>query len=276
MSCGSALALKVPAYHGYVNDYANMISPAMEAKINRVLQSLDLSDSTQVAILTIPSLDGDSLEDFSIRVVDKWGMGVKGRDNGVLLLAVKNDHRLRIEVGKGLEPVLTDLMSGRIVGNIMAPYFKAGRFDDGFAAGVNAIIKVIRGEFKGSGRLSRRAAKGPSPLFKFIFFGLVITVFMGSNSKRLGMITGALLLPLAFFFGLPSLGFMFLLLLIPMGALGGWLLPLLLLGLARGGGGYYGGGMGGGMGGMGGFGGGGGFGGFGGGGFGGGGASGGW
>ncbi|MFW8601367.1 TPM domain-containing protein [Desulfobacterota bacterium M19] len=268
--CGSALALKVPAYHGYVNDYANMISPAMEAKITQALRALDRSDSTQVAILTVPTLAGDNLEEFSIRVAEKWGIGVKSRDNGVLLLAVKNDRRLRIEVGRGLEPKLTDLLSGRIVDNIMTPYFKAGRYDDGFAAGINAIIQVIRGQFKGGGRLSRRAAQGPSPLFKLIFFGLAVTAFMGSNSKRLGMVTGALLLPLAFFFGLPSVGFILLLLLIPVGALGGWLLPLLLLGLARGGGGYYGGGMGG-------FGGGGGgFGGFGGGGFSGGGASGGW
>jgi uncharacterized membrane protein YgcG len=107
-----ALALDVPPYKGYVNDYADMISPQEEMKLERALQSFELTDSTQVAILTIPSLEGDSLEDFSIRTVDQWKVGQKGKDNGVLLLVAKNDRKIRIEVGRGLEPVLTDLLSG--------------------------------------------------------------------------------------------------------------------------------------------------------------------
>ncbi len=272
----SVQALDVPAYHGYVNDYAEMISPAMEGKISRALQSFELTDSTQIAVLTVPTLDGDALEDFSIRTAAKWGIGQSGKDNGVLVLVVRDDHKIRLEVGRGLEPILTDLLTGRIVDNVISPYFKSGRFDDGFAAGLGAIIKACRGEFKGDGgrRLVRQRRSEPSPLLKFLFFGLALTAFLGSNSRRLGMLAGGLLFPLAFFFGLlPSLGLVFLLFLIPVGAFGGWLLPLFLAGMFRGGGGYYGGGMGGG------FGGGlsgGGFGGFGGGGFGGGGASGGW
>jgi uncharacterized protein len=269
-----ALALEVPAYHGYVNDYADMISPAMEAKLNQALQAFNLTDSTQVAVLTIPSLDGDALEDFSVRTASKWQIGQKNKDNGVLLLVSKNDHKIRIEVGRGLEPVLTDLLTGRIVDNLISPYFKSGRFDDGFASGVGAIIQASRGEFKGDGirRLGRRRRAEPSPLLKFLFFGLALTAFLGSNSRRLGLLAGGLLFPLAFVFGLLPVGALLLLFLIPVGAFGGWLLPLFLAGMFRGGG-YYGGGMGGfGGGGMGG----GGFGGFGGGGFGGGGASGGW
>jgi len=149
--CGAAATAEgreVPGYKGYVNDYASMMSAGTRAKLERELQAFDLSDSTQVAVLTIESLDGDALEDFSIRVVDQWKIGRKGKDNGVLFLAVKNDRKLRIEVGRGLEHVLTDLAAGRIIDRVVAPLFKAGRFDEGFEAGVLAIIQTTRGEYK--------------------------------------------------------------------------------------------------------------------------------
>lgn len=271
---GAALALDVPPYHGYVNDYAHMISPAVKARLERTLEAFDRSDSTQIAILTIDSLQGEPLDDFSIRTVDAWGIGQKGKDNGVLLLAVKNDHKLRIEVGRGLEGVLTDLAAGRIVDLIIAPRFKAGRFDEGFEAGVAAIIQTTRGEFHPD-RLRPRRGKEPPPLFTYLFFGALIVGFLGSVSRKLGVGAGALLLPLLFLLGGGPFGLLILLLLVPVGAFGGLLLPLILAAFLRGGGGGFymgGGGFGGGGGGFGG----GGFGGFGGGGFGGGGASGSW
>ncbi|MEW6290315.1 MAG: TPM domain-containing protein [Thermodesulfobacteriota bacterium] len=267
-----ALALDVPPYKGYVNDYADMISAQEEVRLERALQSFELTDSTQVAILTIASLAGDSLEDFSIRTVEQWKIGQKGRDNGVLLLVAKDDRKIRIEVGRGLEPVLTDLLSGRIIDGVISPNFKAGRFDQGMEAGVAAIIQAVRGEFKADRRGARvRQGDEPPPLlFQFLFFGLFLVAFLGRIWRPLGVIGGAVLFPLAFLFGLLPFSFLLLLLLIPAGAFGGWLLPFLLAGMLRGGGvGYYGGGHGGGFGG-------GGFGGFGGGGFGGGGASGNW
>ncbi|RJX26424.1 MAG: TPM domain-containing protein [Desulfurivibrio sp.] len=267
-----ALALDVPPYKGYVNDYADMISAQEEVKLERALQSFELTDSTQVAILTIASLEGDSLEDFSIRTVDQWRIGQKGRDNGVLLLVSKDDRKIRIEVGRGLEPVLTDLLSGRIVDSVISPYFKRGSFDQGFEAGVAAIVQATRGEFKADrrGNRVRRGDEPPPLLFQFLFFGLFLVAFLGRIWRPLGVIGGAVLFPLAFLFGLLPFSFLLLLLLIPAGAFGGWLLPFFLAGMLRGGGmGYYGGGHGGGFGG-------GGFGGFGGGSFGGGGASGSW
>jgi uncharacterized protein len=266
-----ALALDVPPYKGYVNDYADMISPQEEMKLERALQSFELTDSTQVAILTIPSLEGDSLEDFSIRTVDQWKVGQKGKDNGVLLLVAKNDRKIRIEVGRGLEPVLTDLLSGRIIDGVISPYFKTGKFDQGIEAGVAAIVQATRGEFKADrpGARGRRGDEPPPLLFQFLFFGLFLVAFLGRIWRPLGVIGGAVLFPLAFLFGLLPFSFLLLLLLIPAGAFGGWLLPFFMTGMLRGGVGYYGGGAGGSLGG-------GGFGGFGGGGFGGGGASGGW
>ncbi len=267
-----ARALEVPLFRGYVNDYADMVSPDSEARLTRALQAFELSDSTQVAILTVNSLEGDALDEFSIRVADAWKIGQKGKDNGVLLLVAKAERKIKIEVGYGLEGVLTDLLAGRVIDTVISPRFKGGRVDEGFEAGVAAIIQATRGEFKANGRgQSRRGRQSPPPLFTYIFFGGALIAFMGSASRKLGMLAGAIILPAAVFLGLPTaLGWLALLLLIPAGAFGGLLLPLLLAGWLRGGGGFGGGGFSGS-----GFGGGG-FGGGGGGGFGGGGASGGW
>ena len=270
----TAVGREVPGYKGYVNDYASMMSAEARAKLENDLQAFDLSDSTQIAILTIDSLDGDPLEDFSIRVVDQWKIGRKGKDNGVLFLVVKKDRKMRIEVGRGLEHVLTDLAAGRIIDRVVTPRFKAGRFDEGFEVGTLAIIQTTRGEYKPEAGRRRGQGDGEPPLlFKYLFFGIALIAFLGSNSKPLGVVAGGVLVPLMFFLGLPgTISWLLLLMLIPLGALGGLLLPLLVSNMMRhsGRGGFYTGG------GFGGNGGGGGFGGFGGGGFGGGGASGGW
>ncbi len=179
-------------------------------------------------------------------------------------------------MGRGLEGVLTDLLAGRIVDNVIRPLFKEGRYDEGVKAGVGTIIQACRGEFKADPRaLARLRGQGqkPPPVLAYFLFGFLAIAFLGRMSRPLGMVAGAVLLPLAVFLGLGSLGWLALLILLPAGALGGFLLPLIIANLLFGGGGGFGGG---GFGG--GFGGGGdsGFGGFGGGDFGGGGASGGW
>jgi uncharacterized protein len=265
---------EVPGYKGYVNDYAAMMSAEVRTKLERVLHSFDLSDSTQVAILTIDSLEGDVLEDFSIRVVDQWKIGQQGKDNGVLFLVVKNDRKMRIGVGRGLEHVLTDLAAGRIIDTVVTPRFKAGRFDEGFEAGTTAVIQTTRGEYTPATRSRRINGKEPPLLFKYLFFGAFLIIFLAYNSRKLGVTGGSVLLPLIFFIGSPgTFKWPFFLMLVPIGALAGLMISFLInakmkhgSGSGRGGGFYTGGG---------GFGGGG-FGGFGGGGFGGGGASGGW
>ncbi|MFA7382405.1 MAG: TPM domain-containing protein [Desulfurivibrionaceae bacterium] len=266
-----AKALEVPQYQGYVTDLAGMISPGERQRLEQTLLAFEQSDSTQIAVLTIPSLEGDALEDFSIRTVEAWKIGQKGKDNGVLLLVSKGERKARIEVGRGLEGVLTDLLAGRIVDQIITPRFKAGQLDEGFAAGVSAIISATRGEFKSTGTTRRGARKsGQSSLFNYLIFFAILVGFLGRLSKPAGALAGATLLPLFAFLGLSSpLGWLLLLLLIPGGALLGLLLPILFANAGGGGGMYMGGG---------GFGSGGGgdFGGFGGGGFGGGGASGSW
>jgi hypothetical protein len=112
---GGAQALDVPPLKGRVNDYAGMISPGVRAQLEMELKDFEQSDSTQIVILTIESLEGESLEEFSIKVAETWKIGQKGKDNGAILLVAKKDRKTRIEVGRGLEGKLTDLTAGRIV-----------------------------------------------------------------------------------------------------------------------------------------------------------------
>ena len=148
-------ALEVPPLEGRVNDYAHMLSPQTRAQLDSYLADLERTDGTQIVVLTVPSLQGDSMEDFSIHVAEKWGIGQKKNDNGAILLIAKNDRKIRIEVGYGLEGRLTDLMSGRIIRNVIAPQFKMGRFDQGVVDGVAAMVATVKGEYKATGTRRR-------------------------------------------------------------------------------------------------------------------------
>lgn len=276
--CSCAWALQVPDLKNRVNDYAGMLNKSTASQLEAALAELERTDSTQIVVLTIASLEGDSLEAFSMRVVEQWRLGQKKLDNGALLLIAKNDRKIRIEVGYGLEGKLTDLVSGRIIRNVIAPQFKMGRFDQGIVDGVAAMAAAVRGEFtapaNGSGGRSR---KGASPGL----VGVIVLIFfinmLGRINRGLGAAAGGLLAPVAGALFL-NLGLLGILTLIPLGAAAGFIMGLFGGPLSHShrttrhsGGGYWGGGFGG-------FSGGGGFGGFsgGGGGFGGGGASGGW
>lgn len=281
VTASSVFGLEVPALKGRVNDYGNILSAPAEHQLDAVLKELERTDSTQIVVLTIPSLEGEDIEGFSMRVAEQWKIGQKGNDNGAILLISKNDRKLRIEVGYGLEGSLTDLTSGRIIRDIIVPYFKRGDFDAGVSNGVYAMIQAVRGEFKAdpeSVRKSQRRSSNPG-LFGFLLIIFLVNM-LGRVKKPLGAVAGGIFLPImgAILF---SPGFLILLLLIPIGIAGGLFLSLFggplsfgsAFGSHRRGGGHWisGGGFG-----SGGFGGG--FGGFsgGGGGFGGGGASGGW
>lgn len=143
----SLWAIDVPALSGRVNDYGSMISAPQKAELEAKLQQFETAESTQIVILTVPSLNGDPIEDFSIRVAEAWKIGHKGSDNGALLIVSRDDHKVRIEVGYGLEGKLTDLLAGRIINDEIVPAFKAGQFDAGFSRGVDAIIAAVHGEY---------------------------------------------------------------------------------------------------------------------------------
>jgi len=280
-SC-AALALEIPKLQTRVTDLAGVLTPEQISGLESKLQSLESTDSTQIAILIIPGLEGESLEDYSIHVAEIWKLGQKGRDNGAILLIAMKDRAVRIEVGYGLEATLTDTRSNRIIRNEILPRFREGDFYGGIDAGVTGIIQTIRGVYQASPDRNNRSSRQKSgSIFNFLIV-LLFPLFwiLSATGKWGGAIIGAgagMLLP----YTLISHS---LLLLIIGGAAGGFL-GLFMGALVRAGaksgrgpGGFSGPFFGGGGFGGGGFSGGGGFGGFsgGGGGFGGGGSSGRW
>jgi len=141
-------ALEVPDHpQGPVTDLTNTLPPAEISYLNQKLADFERQTTNQIAVLLIPSLDGDSLEDYSIRLADKWRIGHKGKDNGVILLIVKRDRKLRIEVGYGLEAVLPDGLAGSIIRHKIAPFFRKGQFFEGINQGLDAIMKATNPSF---------------------------------------------------------------------------------------------------------------------------------
>jgi uncharacterized protein len=220
----SAWAESVPELKGRVNDYAQMLSPAAEGQLEIMLVDLERTDGTQMAVLTIDSLEGRPIEEFSIQVAEKWGIGQKQNDNGALLVIAKNDRKLRIEVGYGLEGRLTDLATGRIIRNIIGPQFKTGRFDQGVIDGVTAMIATARGEYTAPESPSGGGERQDSPgVFGLIVFFFLVNV-VGRVNRLMGGLAGAVLAPIGgLLFGWGALA---LLVLIPVGFMAGFLVSL--------------------------------------------------
>lgn len=172
-------ALEVPKHTGYVNDMAGLISSATELKIENFLRGFEASDSTQLVVLTVDSLQGDALEEYSLKVAENWGIGQKGKDNGALLLIAKQERKIRIEVGYGLEGKLTDLLAGRIIDNDITPYFKAGDYEGGVVAGITGMAEAVRGEYQGTGTTSRKKKRNP-------LGSLALLLFLGPGLMLLG------------------------------------------------------------------------------------------
>ncbi len=146
LSSVPAAALEVPYLAGRVNDLAGLLSQETARQLESKLEQLEQATGAQVVVLTLKSLDGEPLEDYSMRVVETWKLGREGVDDGVLLLVSRDDRKVRIEVGYGLEPTLTDALSRRIISNLMVPEFREGDFDGGVSAAVDAIDATVRGQ----------------------------------------------------------------------------------------------------------------------------------
>jgi uncharacterized protein len=141
----SSLAIDVPFLTGRVNDNAHIMTPATISMLGDSLKIHELRTTNQVVILTLTTLEGENIEDYSNRVFNEWKLGQKSQDNGVLILVVPNDRQMRIEVGYGLEGILTDLTASQIIESIMAPSFREGNYDKGITEGTLAVIGVLNG-----------------------------------------------------------------------------------------------------------------------------------
>src|SRR6478735_10841301 len=173
----------VPEQGGvWVHDEAHVLSAATVAQLESVLKAERDSTSNQIAVLIVPSLEGEDIDGYGIRVADSWKLGTKDNDNGVLLLVALQERKVRIEVGQGLEGVLTDALSSRINRNEIAPRFRQGDYDGGVLAGVSAIIQTIKGQYINTEPPQRKRG-GRSPWLTVIFI-IVLLVIM--SRKRGG------------------------------------------------------------------------------------------
>ncbi|HVE48006.1 MAG TPA: TPM domain-containing protein [Casimicrobiaceae bacterium] len=155
-------AADVPYLTGRIVDNAEILSEATRTKLAADMKAHEDRTTNQIAVLTVKSLEGDSVEDFATRVFESWTLGRKGRDNGVLVIVAPNDRRMRIEVGYGLEGTLTDAIAARIIRDRMTPRFKANDFNGGVSDGAAAIIATLEGRGGDAGD------SGPIAAFKAI------------------------------------------------------------------------------------------------------------
>jgi uncharacterized protein len=193
-----APALDVPTLRNRVTDLAGVLTPDQIAALESKLQELETTDSTQVAVLIIPSLEGESLEDYSIRVASAWKIGQQGRDNGAILLVAMKERKIRIEVGYGLEPTLTDARSSQIWRNEIVPRFRTGDFYGGIDAGVTAIIQTVRGVYQPSPENAGSSRRQPGGFSGFPIILLLPLFWIFSSAGKwggatIGTIAGALL-----------------------------------------------------------------------------------
>jgi uncharacterized protein len=282
LALGLALFLQpsLPALTGRVVDLAGILSPAEEETLVRRLETIETETSVQIVVATIRSLEGEPIEDYSIRLAESWKIGQAGLDNGAIIVVVPSERRVRIEVGYGLEPVIPDGVAGRIMRERMTPAFREGNYYAGISSAVEGLELAARKEYP---EAPARRTSSPSPvpdIGSILIVYFILGVLGNAIGILLGVIGGAIAFPLLGGSLAAALGWWA----APLGGFLGLFAVLILRGLSNSGswtwhpprgGGFGGGGFGGGGFGGGGFGGGGGFRG-GGGSFGGGGASGSW
>jgi uncharacterized protein len=260
-----AMLLATPHYpqpQGYITDAANVLDSASRQQLENQLSSFQQTTSIEIAVVTVPSLEGETVESYANGLFSQWRVGKKDKNNGLLILLAPSEHRTRIEVGYGLEPVLTDGLCGQIIREQMIPRFKEGHYGQGLAEAITAIEGILAG-----GTVPAPPRRNTAlPIRGLAYFALVGLYALPFTT------VAAVVAFLIFFFG-PLTSKFFGFLLIPIGLVLDTVRYRSSWGGLSAGRGYYGGWS---SGGFGGFGGGGGFGGFGGGSSGGGGASGGW
>nr|WP_315049547.1 TPM domain-containing protein [uncultured Brevundimonas sp.] len=183
-------APQFPPLTGRIVDQARLLSPAKEAEIDAKLAALEADTSDQLVVVTLNSLDGFEIEDYGYRLGRHWGIGRGQKDNGVLLIVAPNERKARIEVGYGLEPILTDAFSSRVIQTLMLPAFRTGGYERGITEGVDALIAQMRldpaeAQARAQGVEPERAQApiGPMILIALVFLFMFMGA-MGSASRR--------------------------------------------------------------------------------------------
>jgi len=189
VAAATVAAPQFPALTGRVVDAAGMLSAGMERQISAMLEAHESGTTNQVVVVTVPDLQGYSIEEYGYQLGRHWAIGQKGRNNGVLLIVAKAERKVRIEVGYGLEGLLTDAIASNIINTVITPRFKRAQFDEGIMDGSAAVIAALGGEYKI--KKTGGAAKRISPLWTILVIFLVFWVFPSMFGR--GFFLGALL-----------------------------------------------------------------------------------
>lgn len=186
VTAGSLRALNVPQLQGRVNDYAGILNNGEKSQLESYLASVEDKTTAQLVLLTIKSLEGESLEDFSMRVAEAWKIGQKGKDNGVIMLVAVQEHAIRIEVGYGLEAVLPDGKCGTIIRQVIVPEFRGGNYYAGINSAFQTMAQVIGGDSSQIQELEKQdkssAHSGGGFSCAFLFFILIMIIVLKALS----------------------------------------------------------------------------------------------
>ena len=184
---------EVPTLKQWATDFTNTLTGSELETLNYRLKTFEDSTSNQLAVLMIPTLDDYPIEYYTHDVAEKNKIGTKEHDNGALFFIAKNDKKLRIEVGYGLEGALPDALANSIIRNVIAPYFKQDDFYGGITAGVDAIILATSGEYKGDRDVSSNRHRTPfASTLIMIIFAIIIFLFRGRRGLIGGIFLGGL------------------------------------------------------------------------------------
>jgi uncharacterized protein len=179
--CASAVALSFPALTGRVVDDAHMLSPTTAQSLEQSLADYEQQSTNQVVVATIPSLQGTTIEDYGYQLGRHWGIGQKGKDNGVILLVAPTERKVRIEVGYGLEGTLTDAASSQIIQSIILPDFRQGQMENGVIDGTYAIISALGGKISIAGHpynAPMQSSNGGNPAELFSILLVIAYLFL--------------------------------------------------------------------------------------------------
>jgi len=176
-----------PTPRNHFNDYAGIVSAGTAQALDAELTQFERDTSNQIIVAIYPHLQSDSsIEDYTVRVAQSWGVGLKEKKNGAVLFIFSQDRKLYIQVGYGLEGVLPDATCKQIVANEITPRFRNGDFNGGVQAGVHAILAATRGEYHGTGRTVRDLSGRSDGMSPVVIIALVIFVIVWSIIRRRG------------------------------------------------------------------------------------------
>lgn len=211
-----ALAFLIPAItfsytspgkpNGFVNDFAGILKPETVSLLNQKLERFSKDTGNEISVVTISKLEDETIETYAEKLFQEWGIGKAKEDNGLLLLVSLEDREMRIEVGYGLEPIVTDIESGRIIREILTPAFQAQNYDDGITRAIDTIIGFTKGEISPTSDSNLDNIDWftffPYAIFAFIYFASILG---RSKSWWAGGIIGGII-GIIFFSGIAFLG----------------------------------------------------------------------